>query len=114
MRLSSTRLIHQVTLLAPDLVDNGRGGRKPNPETGGWKAYGEPWAEIIGLRGEEAVRANVERAVQLWRVEIRIRGDVDTTHRLRCGSIVMDIKTAAPNEARDGLVMTCESGANGK
>lgn len=112
--LSSTRLRHQVQLLAPDTVDNGKGGRKPSPANpDGWKRYASPWAEVIALRGDEAVRQNVERAVQMWRVEIRMRSDVSTKHQLRWGQIVMNIKSAAPNEAGDGLVMTCESGANG-
>ncbi|KTT72622.1 head-tail adaptor protein [Sphingomonas endophytica] len=107
--LSSTRLKHQVTLLAPDDIDNGRGGRKPNPATGGWKAYAKPWAEVIALRGDEAVRQSVERSAQLWRVEIRIRDDVTPSHRVRWGTIVMQVKAAAPNSAGDGLVMTCLS-----
>lgn len=113
--LSSVRLRHQVLLLEQDTVDNGRGGRKPNPDNPtGWKPYAKPWAEVIALRGDEAVRQNIERSVQMWRVEIRIRSDVSTEHRLQWGAIAMDIKSAAPNEAGDGLVLTCESGANGQ
>lgn len=114
MTISAGRLRHQVQLLAPDTVDNGRGGRKPNPGSDGWKPIGRVWADVVALRGDEAVRQNVERAVQLWRVEIRMRHDVTPKHRLRWGAIIMDIKSAAPNEGRDGLVMTCESGANGQ
>ena len=112
--LDSRRLKHQVVLQEPDKVDNGTGGRRPNPETGGWRDVSEPWAEIVALRGQEAVRENINRAVQLWRVTIRYRDGVTPKNRLVWGAIVMNIISAAPNDAGDGLVMTCESGANGK
>lgn len=114
MTISAGRLRFRVQLLAPDTVDNGRGGRRPIPGSDGWKPVASLWADVLALRGDEAVRQNVERAVQLWRVEIRMRHDVTPKHRLRWGAIVMDIKSAAPNDAGDGLVMTCASGANGQ
>lgn len=111
--LDSRRLKHQVVLQREDKIDNGAGGRRPNPATGGWIEFAEPWAEIVALRGQEAVRENIERAVQLWRVTIRYRDGVTPKNRLVWGAIVMNITSAAPNDAGDGLVMTCESGANG-
>lgn len=103
----------RVRIEAPDMIDNDRGGRKPNPATGGWAEVKTVWAEIIALRGSEATRNSIERAVQLWKVTIRIRRDVSAVNRLvwiKMG-ITMDIKSIAPNEEGDGLVMTCESGA---
>lgn len=113
MGLDAGALNKRVRIEAPDMLDNERGGRKPNPATGGWKEVKTVWAEIIALRGDEATRNSVERSVQLWKVTIRIRRDVTTAHRLvwiKMG-IIMDIKSVAPNSDGDGLVMTCESGA---
>lgn len=111
--MKAGKLKHRVILQRPSTVDNGRGGRKPNPDNGGWEQVAKPWAEVIALRGQEAVRENIDRAVQLWKVTIRHRPDVTPMNRLVWGAIVMNIKSAAPNDAGDGLVMTCESGANG-
>lgn len=102
-----------MVLQRQDKIDNGTGGRRANPATGGWIDIATPWAEIVALRGQEAVRENIDRAVQLWRVTIRYRAGVTPKLRLVWGSIIMNITAAAPNEAGDGLVMTCESGANG-
>ncbi len=112
--LDSRRLKHLVKLQRPDTIDNGTGGRKPSPATNGWADVATPWAEIIALRGQEAVRENIERAVQLWRVTIRHRDGVTPKMRLVWGAIVMNITAVAPNEQGDGLVLTCESGANGR
>lgn len=109
----SVRLSKRILIEQPDVVDNGRGGRKPNPDTNGWKPLARPWAEIVALRGDEALRLSVERRRQLWRVVVRNRTDVTPACRIVWGSIVMDIKSAAPNAAGDELVMSCESGANG-
>lgn len=109
----ASRLNKRIRIEQPDLIDNGRGGRTPNQVTGGWKLLAEPWAEILGLRGDEALRLGVERRRQLWRVVIRNRSDVNPGCRIVWGRVVMDIKSAAPNDAGDELVMTCESGANG-
>lgn len=112
--LDSRRLRHHLVLQRPDKLDNGIGGRRANPATGGWAEVARPWAEIVALRGEQAVRENIERAVQLWRVTIRFRGDVTPQHRLVWNETVLAITAAAPNEAGDGLVLTCESGGHGR
>jgi head-tail adaptor len=111
MSLDPGKLTKRVRIEAPDLIDNARGGRKPNPDNGGWREIKTVWAEIIALRGEEATRNSVERSVQLWKVTIRMRPDVSTVCRLVWKDLPMDIKSAAPNEDGDGLVMTCETGA---
>ncbi len=113
MPIAAGSLNKRVRIEVPDMIDNDRGGRKPNPATGGWKEVATVWAEVIALRGEEATRNSVERSVQLWKVTIRMRRDVTTACRLvwdKMG-IHMDIKSAAPNAEGDGLLMTCESGA---
>ncbi|MEH3107147.1 MAG: head-tail adaptor protein [Sphingomonas fennica] len=84
-------------------------GRRPPGE--------EPWldgalvyAEVIALRGGEAMRQSVERSIQLWRVEARPNDALVTRNRLIWNGLALDIKSAAPNELGDGIVMTCESG----
>jgi head-tail adaptor len=110
MALAAGDLDRRVALQMPDLVDNGRGGRTPNTATGGWATIARPWAQLVPLRGEEAVRNLVERHTQLWRVTIRMRPGVTTAHRLLFGSIRMTIQSIAANADGDALVMTCESG----
>lgn len=112
--LAAGRLKHRIEIQEPDQVDNGTGGRRAKPGTTGWRKLASTRAEIVALRGQEAVRENIERAVQLWRVTTRFRRDVTPRNRILWGDIVMDITSAAPNDAGDGLVMTCSSGANGK
>jgi head-tail adaptor len=111
--LETGKLDKRIRIEAPDMIDNDRGGRKPNPATGGWKEVKTVWGEILALRGDEATRNSIERSVQLWKVTVRMRRDVTTSCRLvwLAMDIHMDIKSAAPNVDGDGLVMTCESGA---
>ncbi|WP_169833173.1 head-tail adaptor protein [Sphingomonas panacis] len=106
---------HRIDILEPNRVSNGRGGFKTPDGEDPWRLLASRvFAEVIALRGDEAVRNSIERSVQLWRVTIRPRAGVAPTHRLVWNGIAMDIKSAAPNLAGDELVMTCESGANGR
>jgi len=110
MAIAAGDLDRRIALQVKDQIENGRGGRKPNPATGGWTTIARPWAQLLPLRGEAAVRNLVERHTQLWRVTIRMRPGVTPAHRILFGSMPMTIKSVAPNEEGDGLVMTCESG----
>lgn len=108
MRLG--RLRDKVAVQQVNEIDNGRGGRKPG--TPPWLTMREVWAEIIPLRGDEALRNAVQRSVQLWRVTMRPFPGLTAKHRFLWGDIVLAIKSPpAPTELRDGIVMTCESGA---
>lgn len=109
----ASRARDRIIIEEKNLVDNGRGGRKRPDGEPEWKpAIATPLpAEIIALRGGEALTQAVQRSTQVWRVAIRLRHDVNTTHRVRWGAIAMNIRSAAPNEDRTELVMTCESGA---
>lgn len=109
----SYRLRERVTIEEKNLVDNGRGGRK-RPEGGPeWNEVATVWAEVIGLRGDEALSHLVQRAVQLWRVTIRLGTNVTPAHRLVWNSVPMNIRSIAPTPQRDALVMVCESGVPG-
>jgi len=111
MPISAGRLRERTILQAPDLVENGRGARKAREGTDGWREIGRPRAEILPLRGDEALRLGVERRVQIWRVTIRRRDEVTAGCRLLWQGKVLEIKSAAPSG--DGTVMTAESGAHG-
>lgn len=112
--LAAGRLKHRVEIQEPNKVDNGRGGRKPAGQDP-WRSIADSIpAEVIALRGDEAVTHLIERAGQLWRVTIRPRADVTPMHRLVWKGITMNIKSAALNVAGDALVMTCASGENGR
>lgn len=110
----SSRLKHRIDIQRKNQVSNGRGGRTVPAGQDPWLTIASDVpAEVIALRGDEAVRHSVERSVQLWRVTVRSRDDVSTSERLMWGSITMDIKSAALDVTGTELVMTCESGANG-
>jgi head-tail adaptor len=92
-------------------VSNGQGGRRPPDGEPKWKDVASGVrAEIIPLRGGEALTLGVHRSTQLYRVTIRKRPGVTTANRLLWGGIALDIRTAPPSTDRATLVMTCESG----
>ena len=107
----SSRLRERVILMVKNEVDNGRGGRKTPPGQAAWvPSSGKIAAEVIALRGGEALRQGVERSSQLYRVTIRRRAGVTTAMRLLWGDLLLDIKTAPSSTDRETIVMTCESG----
>lgn len=115
--LDAGKLRDRVAIERHNLIDNGRGGRKvPDGQSEWVEITPKPIAaEVIALRGEEALRQSAERSIHLWRVTIRARRGLDTSHRLvwesdLMGRVVMNIRAMAPNDERDGIVMTCESG----
>ncbi len=116
-RLSSARLIHRVVIQEQSLVSNGRGGRRKPEGSDGWRDVDlGVFAEIIALRGTEATTSAVTRATQLWRVTIRVRPGINTGMRLVwtdavLGEVIGNIRAAALNDTRDGVVMTVESEA---
>lgn len=107
----SSRLRERVIIQAPNTMDNGRGGRKPIPGQPAWRDIsGEVPAEVLPLRGGEALNLGVQRSTQLYRVTMRKRSDVSTANRLVWGGIVLDVRTAPPSTDRSTIVLTCESG----
>ena len=107
--LAAGNLRERVVIQEANLVDNGRGGRT-RPTDQPWTDLGTRLAEVIALRGDEAIRNAIQNSVQTWRVTMRPFPGLSTAHRLLWGSIALDIRSIAPTEARDGVVMTCESG----
>lgn len=111
MTLAAGRLRERVAIQSANLVDNGRGGRKPPPGEQPWKDVAtKVRAEIIPLRGDEALSLGVQRSTQLYRVTIRKRAGVTTAHRLMWGEIALDIRSAPPSTDGCSIVLTCESG----
>lgn len=106
-------LIEKVEVQEESRTSNGQGGY-----TTVWtklSARGDARAQIIGLSGDEAISAGVQRSVQQWRVVIRRRADVSTKNRLIWGALTLDIKSAMPLPAdpRAFTLLICESGAVG-
>jgi head-tail adaptor len=108
----SSRLRERVDIEEKDLVPNGAGGRRAPNGRDRWRplASGVP-AEIVALRGGEALNASIERSTQFYRVTIRNRTDLTPEHRLVWNGVVLNIRTAPPSTDRNTIVMTCESGA---
>lgn len=116
MSIAAGRLRERVTVEEKNLVDNGKGGRKRSdngPEW--WPVRGIPDlpAEIIPLRGNEAMQEAILRTVQYYRVTIRARPDVLASHRLMWNGTPLNIKAMARSTDRREIVMTCESGSPG-
>lgn len=112
MTLRTRRLRERITIEAKNLVDNGKGGRKRPEGEPEWKpVFLKPIAaEVIALRGDEALSNAVLRSVQLYRVTIRTRAGITPGNRIVWGAVVMNIKSAARSVDRRSIVMTCESG----
>jgi SPP1 family predicted phage head-tail adaptor len=111
MSIKAGRLRERVAIQSKNLVDNGRGGRaRP--------AGGPEWiddatsvaAEVIPLRGDEALQHAVLRSVQLYRVTIRARAGVSAAQRLLWRGTPLNIKALAHSTDRRDIVMTCEAG----
>lgn len=69
-------------------------------------------AEIVGLSGDEAIAAGVERSVTRWRVTIRRRDDVSPRNRLLWNGLALNIVSAMPlpKDPRFYTLLICESG----
>ena len=105
------RLRERVVLMEENKVDNGRGGRKVPDGQAAWvPASGNIAAEVIALRGGEALIRGVETSQQMYRVAIRNRAGISTGKRLLWRGLLLDIKTAPPCTDGATIVMTCESG----
>jgi head-tail adaptor len=107
----ASRLRERVIIQEPNTVDNGRGGRRVPAGEAAWRDIpGTIAAEIIPLRGGEAMNLGVQRSTQIYRVTIRKPArEVTTANRLLWGDVVLDIRTAPPSTDRATLVMTCEN-----
>ena len=109
--MDAGQLRDRVTIQAETRTANGQGG------------YSTSWsnvattptvcANILGLSGDEALQAGIQRSVQQWRVIVRKRSDLTTKHRLVWGGVNLDIKSVMPlpDEPRAFTLLMCESGA---
>lgn len=105
--LRAGRLNRRVVIEKPVRVANGAGGFAK-----GWAPAGKAWAEMIPLRGDEALEHSVQRSTQIWKVTMRWRAGVDEQCRLIFAGKPLNIRTCEdPDGMRAELVMTCESGA---
>lgn len=124
----SSRLRQRVVVQERNVIDNGRGGRKQKPGQDAWRQLtNQIPAEVLPLRGGEALNLGVQRSTQIYRVTMRISADglfpwpLTTAHRLvwitntfgGFGEVPLDIRTCPPPTDGRTLVMTCESGVPG-
>lgn len=99
-------LNRRVTLQSPVRAANGQGGN-----TKSWQDVLTVWAQMIPLRGAEAMQQNLLEGSQLWKVTIRHRVDINTDWRLMYGTMAVNIRSCQdPDGTREWLVMTGESG----
>lgn len=100
-----------VAIQRRNLVDNGKGGRKVPDGGPEWLDVAtQVRAEIIPLRGNEAMQNLIQRGTELYRVTICARPGVVTAMRLMWATTPLNIKSAAFSPDRRDLVMTAESG----
>jgi head-tail adaptor len=112
--IAAGKLRERVAIQQKNLVDNGRGGRARPADGPEWVNLDENVpAEIIPLRGDEALNQAVLRAVQIYKVTIRARPDVLPSNRLLWGTVPLNIKALALSVDGRELIMTCESGSPG-
>jgi SPP1 family predicted phage head-tail adaptor len=108
MGLAAGRLNRRISIEAPVRSPNGQGGF-----TKGWAPTFDVWAEMIPLRGEEAVQHNLQTSRQLWKVTIRWRAGINEECRAMFNGKPLNIRTCEdPNGRREQLVMTAESGVS--
>lgn len=113
-RIPAGRFRHRVRIEEPNVVDNGRGGRMAVPGEDKWRTVADRVpAEVIALRGTVAIEHLVQQQKQLYRVTVRRRAPLTIEQQLVWGVVVMSVKSCAPNDAGDALVMTCESVVRG-
>lgn len=114
MRVATTRYRQRVRIEERNVVDNGVGGRSTPAGAPKWRPVADRVpAEVIALRGTVATEHLVQHQKQLYRVTVRRRAPLTIEQQLVWGAVVMSIKSCAPSDAGDALVMTCESVVRG-
>lgn len=116
MAIAAGKLRERVIVEQKNLVDNGKGGRtRPAGQPEWWPVAGIPdlRAEIIPLRGGEAMAEAILRSVQYYRVTIRARTGIVPSQRLLWRGTPLNIKAMAHSTDRRDIVMTCEAGLPG-
>ena len=102
----ASRFNRLLEIETPTRLPNGAGGFVK-----GWTSAGDAWAEMIPLRGDEALEQSVQRSTQLWKITVRWRENLDEQCRLLFGGKPINIRTCEdPDGRRAELVMTGESG----
>lgn len=106
MSLAAGRLRARVTIEAPAHTPDGAAGRRTR-----WRTVATVAAEVVPLNGNSGVDDAVVRDTQGWRVTIRHRADITTSHRLIYRGQALRINAAVdPDTLRERLVIACESG----
>lgn len=108
MSLRAGRLRERLALQAISSVPDGAGGN-----TQSWANFASDIpAEIEPLAGGEAFRQGMANATQFYRITIRFRAGVTPRNRIWWNGQALNIRTCAdPDNRRESLVITAESGA---
>lgn len=110
-RASSARRREKIAIQQKNLIDNGRGGRARPAGGAEWIDWATGiFAEVLPLRGDEALQEAVLRSVQLYRISIPARAGVTTAMRVKWGEVTMNIKAATLSTDRRELVIIAEAG----
>jgi SPP1 family predicted phage head-tail adaptor len=106
MVIAAGKRNRRVTIQSSSRAPDGKGG-----QTVTWADMKTVWAEMIPLRGQEALAQAVVKSVQLWKVTILYRAGITTQHRLIYDGKVLNIRSCEdPDGRRAELVMTAEGG----
>jgi SPP1 family predicted phage head-tail adaptor len=105
VRLKAGDLRHQILIRRPIEVDNGKGAYTTTLST-----IAEPWAEVKGLTGREAVMDQVLQSISVYRIRIRWRDDIKTADQIRHGTIDLNITSADdPDGSREQLIIIADT-----
>ncbi len=106
MSLSAGRLRHQISFQSPPSTSDGAGGRE-----GAWTTFATCRAEVLPTGGREALLTGAQAGVQGWKITVRYRRDIDTTHRVLFDGKTLNIRSVAdPAGDRVALLIFAESG----
>lgn len=110
MGLAAGSLRELVSIEAESRVSNGQGGF-----TATWAEIDLVNANVVGMSGNEALRAGIERASTQYRVTIRKPSAVTAKNRLRWNGQVMSIHSSMPhpNYPTEAILLLCETGSAG-
>lgn len=92
-------------------MKDGKGGW-----TSGWSTIARPWAEVLGLSGNEAMLESIQQGNASYRIRIRWRADIKTADQVQLGAgfggLELNITSAVdPNGDREQLVILATTAA---
>lgn len=108
-RLSdSRRKRHKLLIRRAVEVDDGKGAFVTS-----WVTIAEPWADVEGMTGREAVMDQVLQSIAIYRMRIRWREGIKTADQIRHGNLNLNITSADDPDGRrrDLVIIATTEGA---